>query len=344
MVHLHNRALVLPRSAGSAEAFNRVEVCDFSADNRTITLAEKVQGNEVSRRYLVFGDFEQREIACAQPGAALNDPANSITVTRYQPGLPEHKPASVLHPDGTLEAHTYDAHQVLLTSASGQPDATETNVLNGTLHRVVRDPRGLKVTEETRVVTGGQEGLQIAWQETAKDAFGRALSARHLNGTQTAQAYDCCGVNAATDAEGSVTAYSHDTLKRLQSVARHNIVTSYRYDADHRLGTDRQGTNGTVITLESALYDLAGRPIQQVNALNGTNRIDYAFDAANQSVVTTTAPNGGTRVETYYQDGTLQSLTGTAVAPVRYEYGVKMFNAVSRAFTREIKLDAQLRA
>nr|WP_321349288.1 RHS repeat-associated core domain-containing protein [uncultured Methanoregula sp.] len=145
-----------------------------------------------------------------------------------------------------------------------------------------------------------------------------------------------------TDTEGTPTGHSHDALKRPQSVTRQNIVTSYRYDAaGHRLATYRQGTNGNVITLETAAYDLLGRTRLQVNAQNGATRMDYAFAAAGQSVVTTTYPDGGTRVETYYQDGTLRALAGTAVAPVRYEYGVEPFNGVSRAFTREIKLDAQ---
>ena len=35
---------------------------------------------------------------------------------------------------------------------------------------------------------------------------------------------------------------------------------------------------------------------------------------------TTTYPDGSTRIEEYYQDGTLYSVTGSAVHPVRYEY------------------------
>ena len=37
---------------------------------------------------------------------------------------------------------------------------------------------------------------------------------------------------------------------------------------------------------------------------------------------TTTYADGGTRVEVFYRDGSLQRVTGTAVFPVRYEYGV----------------------
>ena len=46
----------------------------------------------------------------------------------------------------------------------------------------------------------------------------------------------------------------------------------------------------------------------------------YVTDANGHQVrkTTITNPDGGTRMETYYLDGTLQSVTGTAVHPVRY--------------------------
>jgi len=51
-------------------------------------------------------------------------------------------------------------------------------------------------------------------------------------------------------------------------------------------------------------------------------------------------PDGGTRIENYYADGQLAKLTGTAVNPARYEYGVEQDNGVWRAYRKEIKLDA----
>lgn len=58
-------------------------------------------------------------------------------------------------------------------------------------------------------------------------------------------------------------------------------------------------------------------------------------------ITKTTYADGGTRIETYYRDGQLQSVAGTAVAPVRYVYGVADNGAGgTNAYTAEIKLDA----
>ena len=187
---------------------------------------------------------------------------------------------------------------------------------NGTVRRIAREARDAKTTEETRVLKAGQEGLRIGWQETTKDAFGRPLVTKHLNGTETTRNYDCCGVGTETDAEGSATVHSYDALKRPQSVLRGGIVSSYRHDAaGRRLASYRQGTNGTVVQIDSAAYDLSGRLTAQTNALGAVTRMEYLTDAEGQSVTVTTQPDGGTRVETYFQDGSLRSVTGTAVSP-----------------------------
>ena len=50
--------------------------------------------------------------------------------------------------------------------------------------------------------------------------------------------------------------------------------------------------------------------------------------ADGQLVKIASYPDLGTRIETFYRDGTLRSLTGTGVFPVRYEYGVEQDNGV----------------
>src|SRR5438094_763533 len=59
----------------------------------------------------------------------------------------------------------------------------------------------------------------------------------------------------------------------------------------------------------------------------------------NQLTRTTTNPNGGTQIETHYRDGTLASLTGTGVRPIRYTNGVLQDGSAWRVYKAEIKLD-----
>jgi len=58
-----------------------------------------------------------------------------------------------------------------------------------------------------------------------------------------------------------------------------------------------------------------------------------------QRTATTTYPDGTTRSQAYYRDGQLAKVVGTAVHPVRYEYGTEQDGGVWRLYTKEIKLD-----
>src|SRR5207249_9295235 len=50
-------------------------------------------------------------------------------------------------------------------------------------------------------------------------------------------------------------------------------------------------------------------------------------------------PDLSTRVATYARDGSLLKVSGTAVHPVRYDFGVESDSGVQRVYTKEIKLD-----
>jgi hypothetical protein len=94
------------------------------------------------------------------------------------------------------------------------------------------------------------------------------------------------------------------------------------------------------MTLHQAAYDTAGRLSSEVNALGGPTSYAQSFDGSGQTVKTNTFPDGGTRIETYYQDGSLQSVRGTAAYPVRYALSVETESGVWRAYSQEIKLTA----
>ncbi|MCX6921882.1 MAG: hypothetical protein NT154_01495, partial [Verrucomicrobia bacterium] len=103
--------------------------------------------------------------------------------------------------------------------------------------------------------------------------------------------------------------------------------------------TQRIGTNGSPITLNQYQYDVLGRILRETNALNGvTTHTNVLVNS--QICVTNVNPDGGTRVEVYYRDGRLQSVSGTAVSPVQYQYGAEQDGSVWREFTLQSKVDA----
>jgi RHS repeat-associated protein len=85
-------------------------------------------------------------------------------------------------------------------------------------------------------------------------------------------------------------------------------------------------------------YDTAGRRLTSKDALGNTTSYSEIV-TNNQRIVTTTYPDGGTRIVEYYRDGQLAKVTGTAAHPMRYEYGVVQDEGVWRRYTKDIKLD-----
>ena len=162
----------------------------------------------------------------------------------------------------------------------------------------------------------------------------------HLDGTYEETAYGCCGIDSTTARDGVVTAYSHDALGRTTDQLQNGITESTTYDAQNRvIGLARTGTNSSTITLTTRGYDLAGRVLAKTNALGGVTTFAYTFNTNGQQIITITNPDGGTRIETYYADGHLAKLTGTAVQSLRVDYGVEQDGSVWRQYSKEIKLD-----
>jgi YD repeat-containing protein len=107
------------------------------------------------------------------------------------------------------------------------------------------------------------------------------------------------------------------------------------------LVTQRIGSDNSAITQRQYQYDTLGRVTAETNALNGVTTQAYGF--VNHGVsVTNTYPDGGTRLELDNSDGTVQSVTGTAVHPVQYIYGVDTGadGVNDRAFTINVNLTA----
>src|SRR6266487_5216800 len=122
---------------------------------------------------------------------------------------------------------------------------------------------------------------------------------------------------------------------------RNGITVSNVYDpSGNILQVVRIGTNGSWNMLNQTAYDVAGRISKMTNALNGVTTFSEGLDANGYFVKTNIFPDGGTRVESYFKDGSLHKLTGTAVQPVRHTNSVELESGTNRFYTQEIKLDA----
>ncbi len=169
------------------------------------------------------------------------------------------------------------------------------------------------------------------------DAFDRPQTVTHLDGTSTYTVYSCCGEQIVTNRDGSVVSQTFDNLKRLSTTTSDGITISNAYDAANRVvGRVRIGTNGGVIALETAAFDIAGR---KTSSTNGLGYVTSFTESRAPFTRTTKFPNNATRIESYSLDGQLTNVTGTAVHGVRYAHDVVQDGGVWRTMNAQILLD-----
>jgi RHS repeat-associated protein len=279
----------------------------------------------------------------AQPDAAWDDTGNENT-RAFEDA--QHRPVGQHHVNGTWTLIEYtDNTEGRLTVTRTGPVSTYPTVDAGTRVEEQVDTKARVMWRKTYDI--GSNILLASETYSDPDMFGRPTKVTYLDGTTSIGVkQDCCQSAYEIDRAGVQTDFAHDALKRLVATSRLGITISNVLDAADRLVVEtRKGTNGNLITLRGVAYDAAGRVLRETNALEGIT--SYSRIITNgQRIVTITNPDGGTRIETYFRDGELASLTGTAVFPVRYEYAAELevYNEWGdgwpRVTRREIKLDA----
>jgi RHS repeat-associated protein len=283
--------------------------------------------SEVSAHYTAFPSLGLRiDVQTVAPYVSQwDDPSSLFTTNRYYTSGPNtNRLKSVVRPDGTLETYDYAAdvtgtYRTNMT-ASGKPDPTFSRVIDGTTNVSIVNLGGYPILSITRDVATGV----ILSQETDSnfDSLGRPQRVTHLDGTYEDTYYGCCGIDTTIDRDGVSTTYWRDAMKRQTATTRLGITTTNCFDAPGRVvKITRIGSDGTQFTQNQSSYDLASQSLADTNALGGATVYAKTTNSAGALVRTTTYPDGGTRIETYYRDGTLHTITGTAVHRVRYAYG-----------------------
>jgi RHS repeat-associated protein len=306
------------------------------------TIAETLLGQEIKRSYRIYYSGGVTNIVCQTPGADVTNSDNLITVsTDYTSGSFQGRTHLVQNPDGTIQVYQYltTSNTEVTTLFSGAPDSTGTNVADGTKTVTAENLSGNAISNATYDVASG--GVLISSAVTLQtDTFGRPTLVQYNDGTMDQRQYGCCGLESETNREGITTTYTYDDLKRVSTMATTGIATLYTYDAAGRvLTTTRQGTDTSQILESVDTYNTAGWMTASTNALNYGTTYTNALDANRHTVKTTTYPDNSTRIETYFEDGSLASVTGTAVHGLRYVYGVEQDGGISRYYTKEIKLN-----
>ena len=313
-------------------------------------VTEKILGNTVSEAYYVYtheADGSRIEISeqVATPGAAYGVPGNLRSTAEYYPfsdgAADSWRIKSLTHPDGTKDTYTYEYGTYTPNADPTQPGTftvgagtdIQERVKHGTISSSwgiaykstgeinISNERGELLEQRTYVSTGGGYYAQIDWTVQTYDQFGRVLMTNHANGSRTDSTWDCCGKSSEIDSLGISRLFTYDDLSRLETETKEaasNIITAYTYDAAGRR-VARNTSAGGLSQAESSVYDGAGRLIQSTDSAGLVTSYSYA---AGGLIAMVTRPGGATEITERFLDGRIKSVTGTAVIPRYYSYGV----------------------
>ena len=315
-------------------------------------VVEYVNASEISRNYLVLLPGERRDIRRVHVGDGWNAADNLVTVTKYYTNGPNlYKPQSIVNPDGTAVFYNYFSSTngwQTNTVSTGQPNGSGTDIYEGSITTTILDPFGQKTKYTVEKISAGTLGAALQQDVYGNfDLLDRAQLVTHLDNTKDYFNYACCYLESTTNRDGVFTYYLHDVAKRAcgqEQFINNTDFISYQniLDAAGRTTqTRRIGTDSTVVTTSLSMFDTAGQLIASTNALGGTTTYADTTNSNGALIRSTTYPDGGTRIQTYYLDGNVKSETGTAVHGKAYGYGAGYdVNGNACSFTVETNLDA----
>ena len=313
----------------------------FTTPRRTV---EYVLGHEVARSYAIITPYEQRRIQCVTAGASVAATDNLVTVAKwYSSGVDMNRLKSIERPDGTMDIFTYGfsssgtSYRTNIVR-SGVPDVYKTNIVDGTKSVTVLGAYGQLISKTTTDIASVLLTASESYSDF--DSFNRPRRVTFIDGTSTWSDYGCCGPITQSNREGTYLTNFLDAARRVAAVKQNGITQTNVLDPDGRvLQRVRVGSDGSQILQATNGYDLSGRLVLTRDALGNPTTYGEGITSY-QRTQTTTYPDGSTRVELYYRNGQLAKVTGTAVRPVRYDYGVEQDGGAWRTFTKEITLDA----
>jgi RHS repeat-associated protein len=330
---------------------------------------EKI-GSVVVRKvtYMRSGTTVNGEPAVIEQQTAYSSVTESLltTTTRYhasaQPSL-ANKVISREYPDGRKESYVHEkgnyVSNVDPAMSAFTPDinglAERETVVHGTTtspagvsfkttkETSVQDQYGHQVLSETYVYNGtGYE--RIAWAVTNYDDQSHVVMSRNLKGETITAVWTGEQRMSDIDAVGIETVYEYDSLNRVKKQtkkgiaagggfpAQADIVTDFEYDAEGRQKKETIG--GGVVS--QRVYDRSGRLTSETDQAGLNTTYSYANGGRTQTI---TRPGGATAISDKYTDGQPKSMTGTAVVPRYFDYGV---NVDGTRYTQEFTGSAGL--
>ena len=301
-------------------------------DTRPRTVTRTINAIEVERTYYAYLPTQEIVERAATQGAAYGAAGNLRTVTTWYPAAEDDYAAgrvkSVRYEDGQMDIYTYSWVNSIWTETVTRVHEQEPDpVAMQTTRRLnIYSRVGNLVEQRTELMTAAGVWEQIDGVAYEYNVTGRETKRTTFNGliTTSEWAGTCCGKSSETAPDGTRATFTYDDSGRLivRTVLDPNpIETHIGYDALGRQTvtwtTNRVAHLGT--TPLRTTYDALGRVVSSIDQFGNTTPFAYSGDERTRTV---TNPNGATQTTVTDESGRPISVSGTAVAPRTYTYGV----------------------
>ena len=189
---------------------------------------------------------------------------------------------------------------------------------------IIRDEAGYIVRAETHVLKTDGAFELVSWSDIQNDATGNTTRVEKSSGEILEWEYTDGLLTAHVGTTGKRTEFQHDALGRVIKIidkgaptygtypVQADIVTDLTYNALDQVLT-KTVTAGTESLSYSWEYDTMGRLVSETLPGPLTTTYAYTKETNGSITLTTTFPDGETREQKHFKDGTVKEITGSAV-------------------------------
>ncbi len=318
-------------------------------------------GKELGRTYRVIRGESSWTYRASEAGAVWKAKENVVVrQERYAEGEFADHLKSVLDPLGRLTTFAYelDGDRLITTERSGVANRAQDTVKKGIETVRINGRDGALYSIQRTDIETGIRVEQVRYGD--HDRIGRAQRIDYADGSyELVTRGDCCGVDFERKRDGRQISYLRDPLGRVILKVTGDQEEHYMYDSAGDVVewtlSDTSGRSQSQVRRQKR--NLAGDIVESDDGhgqrsyriLNQRPQMTEMARAVADSRMTEdilpgyqeeeTSPGGATIIRTYAADGSLLSLTGTAVHPVRYDYGVDQDQDQWRAYTKTVHLN-----
>ncbi len=304
-------------------------------DTRPRTIVRKLNNIECERTYYVYSPLTNIVERVGTQSAPYGGTNVLRTVTAFCPVVANDVRsglvAAVRHEDGKLDLYDYElSSNCWIRTVTHLHEQSPSPVSGKTTRDItITNARGEEIETCTEAFIDGI-WYTISRNRMTYNSEGKRITSENLAGQVTTTAWDCCHKVSEVQPDGSTTTWDYDDEGRMIASSRlipldmTNVTwltTCYRYDdLGRQVATWQTNLAAQVgLPVTRTRYDQLGRVIARVDQLGNTTTTEYSPDGR-----TVFVRNPNTSTVTYARNafGDTLSITGTAVTPEFYTYGI----------------------